>query len=187
MEPSAPSTLEHPTQYIFGEEVFYLGASEEFASGNRIVHGGKGTVVGLAGCHPVRGRRVRVLFPGNEGVIICSPEDLSRAGPPPLPGGWCVNEEVIYLGTDHTFLNGDQVIHGRHGTVTGPAVSDAARGKGIKVLFPGNSGNVECLLYHLGSAVSSPLPGESSVPGKNCHWQSAPSSDCSLVFLCVCL
>ena len=63
-----------------------------------------------------------------------------------LPGGYKVGEKVFFTGASHTFSNGDKLVHGQQGEVTGPATLETHKGKGVCVLFPGNSGNVECYL-----------------------------------------
>ena len=60
---------------MLGEQVYYTGSSENFASGNRLEHGKQGEVVGPAiyggwACdlsETLKG--VAVLFPGNKGAI----------------------------------------------------------------------------------------------------------------------
>ena len=66
--------------------------------------------------------------------------------PPPLPGGYKVGEKVVFTGSNHTFANGDKVVHGQQGEVTGPATTESVKGNGVCVRFPGNKGYVECWL-----------------------------------------
>ena len=65
----APPPL--PGGYRVGEKVFYTGASETFPSGNKLVHGGQGEVVGPATLETHKDKGVAVLFPGNKGSIEC--------------------------------------------------------------------------------------------------------------------
>ena len=69
---------------------------------------------------------------------------VSRAAPPPLPGGYRVGEKVFFTGGSETFMNGG--LHGGQGEVVGPATAETHKGKGVNVLFPGNKGSVGCLL-----------------------------------------
>ena len=71
---------------------------------------------------------------------------MSRDAPPPLPGGYKVGDKVFNTGAGYTFANGDKVVHGQQGEVTGPATSEHTKGKGVSVRFPGNKGNVSCRL-----------------------------------------
>ena len=65
--------------------------------------------------------------------------------PPPLPGGYRVGQKVFYTGASYTYEDGDKRVHGQQVEVTGPATSKE-RDTHLAVLFPGNTGNVECLL-----------------------------------------
>ena len=66
--------------------------------------------------------------------------------PPPLPGGYRLGEKVFFTGDSQTFADGDKLVHGQQGEVTGPAIDESVKGKGVCVLFPGNTGNVDCYL-----------------------------------------
>ena len=62
-----------------------------------------------------------------------------------------MRDEVYYQGTSETLDNGphaghDKLVHGQRGEVVGPATSESHKGKGVKVLFPGNKGGINCLL-----------------------------------------
>ena len=77
--------------------------------------------------------------------------------PPPLSGGYEVRDEVYYQGASKTLDNGphaghDKLVHGQRGEVVGPAIYESHKGKGVKVLFPGNKGGIDCLLTELGRA-----------------------------------
>ena len=71
---------------------------------------------------------------------------VSRDAPPPLPGGYPVGERLFFTGASQTVSNGDKLVHGQQGEVTGPANSEETKGKGVSVRFPGNKGNVSCYL-----------------------------------------
>ena len=72
---------------------------------------------------------------------------MSRAAPPPLPGGYKVGEKVFFTGASETWDDGDKLVHGQQGEVVGPATIETHKGKGVAVRFPCNKGNVECYLY----------------------------------------
>ena len=71
---------------------------------------------------------------------------MSRDAPPPLPGGYKVDEKVFYTGASQTFPSGNKLVHGQQGEVMGPATGENTKGKGVGVLFPGNKGNISCYL-----------------------------------------
>ena len=66
--------------------------------------------------------------------------------PAVLPGGYKVGEKVFYTKGSQTLSNGDKLMHGQQGEVTGPATIESHKGKGVDVRFPGNKGNVSCFL-----------------------------------------
>ena len=74
---------------------------------------------------------------------------VSRDAPPPLPGGYKVGDKVFYTAANHNFADGDKLRHGQQGEVTGPPTLANVKGKGVKVLFTGNKGNVDCDLSHV--------------------------------------
>ena len=77
---------------------------------------------------------------------------MSRDAPPPLPGGYKVGEKVFYTGANVTVSNDLKWVHGQQGKVTGPATLETHdEGKGVSVLFPGNKGNVICLVTEVRS------------------------------------
>jgi hypothetical protein len=68
--------------------------------------------------------------------------------PPPLPGGYKVGEKVFFTGASESFSNGDKLVHGQQGEVTGPATAES-KGKGVNVRFPGNKRDVCCYLIEV--------------------------------------
>jgi len=149
-----------PGGYRVGEKVFLTGASKTFPSGDKLVHGGQGEVVGPATHEDYKDKRVCVLFPGNKGSVACLLTTVSRDAPPPLPGGYRVGKKVFYTGASQTISNGNKVVHGGQGEVTGPT-DGALKGKCVAVLFPGNKDSVGCLLTEL-SRVAPPVLGSTS-------------------------
>jgi len=142
----APPPL--PGGYKPNDELFYIGPSTYFASGNRMVHGERGTVAGPALAASHTGKGLAIQFPGNEGHVQIYLEELSRRRPPPLPRGFCAGEWLYYVGKDEKFENGDRLVHGTRGEVTGPATGPYA-GQGLCMLFAGNKGSVGCYLTDL--------------------------------------
>ena len=53
---------------------------------------------------------------------------------------------MFFTGASESFSNGDKLVHGQQGEVTGPANGEATKGKGVSVRFPGNKGDVCCFL-----------------------------------------
>ena len=73
-----------------GEKVFFAGQSQTFPSGNKLVHGGQGEVVGPATLETHKGKGVDVLFPGNQDNISLYLTEVRRlrvasAATPRLP------------------------------------------------------------------------------------------------------
>ena len=68
--------------------MLYTGYSETFASGNKLVHGQQGEVVGPATSEEAKGKGVNVLFPGNKSNVNCyltTVRRLRAAPAAPLP------------------------------------------------------------------------------------------------------
>ena len=65
------SRMRLPGGYKVGEKVFYTGASQTFPSGNKLVLGQQGEVVGPATLETHKGKGVAVLFPGNNTHVNC--------------------------------------------------------------------------------------------------------------------
>ena len=77
-----------PNGYKLGDKVFYTGTSQTFPTGDKLVHGQQGEVVGPVLGEIHKGKGVAVRFPGNKGNIGCfltSGRRLSRVRSPPLP------------------------------------------------------------------------------------------------------
>ena len=60
--------------------------------------------------------------------------------------GYTIGDKVYYTGASATFESGNRLEHGKQGEVVGPATGERHRGKGVKLLFPGNKGWIECYL-----------------------------------------
>ena len=111
----------------------------------------------------VVGNGVSVMFPGNTASISCYLTSLSRAPPPPLPGGYAVGERVYFTAVGYKAPNGDTWTPGEAGEVTGP-VNDEDRGVMIMVKFPINDRSVGCFLTTLSRAP--PRPDTTSGPSR---------------------
>ena len=86
---------------------------------------------------------------------------MSRAAPPPLPGGYKPGEKVFYTGASWTVTSGDKVVHGQQGEVMGPITTEPHKGQGVAVCFPGNKRHKDCLLTEvrrLRAAPTAPPP-----------------------------
>ena len=117
------------------------------------MHGQTGEVIGPATLEGYVDKAVEVIFPGNKGNIDCSLTQLSRAPPPPLPGGYAVGEKVYFTGSSKTFASGVKLTHGHEGEVTGHPPSDNPHfGEGVNVKFPGHKNNTSCYLTELSRA-----------------------------------
>jgi hypothetical protein len=80
-------------------------------------------------------------------LATAAPESLGACAQL-LPGGYTVGEKVFCTVASRIFPDLDKVVHGQQGVVTGPAIgsSSGAEGKGVTVLFPGNTASVNCYL-----------------------------------------
>ena len=56
---------------MVGEQVYYTVKSKTLVSGDRVVHGKQGEVLGPAISESFRGKGVAVLFPGNKRTVQC--------------------------------------------------------------------------------------------------------------------
>ena len=90
-------------------------------------------------------------FPGNTASIPCSLYQLSRFPAATLPGGYDLRAMVFFTGADETLPSGIKLTFGQQGKVTG----STDNGKGVTVLFPGNSGSVNCCLTEVARKLSS--------------------------------
>ena len=64
-----------------------------------------------------------------------------------LPGGYVVGENVFYTGDSVAFDDGDELVHGQQGVVTGPiGPGSGHEGNGVCVRFPDNTDSFGCLL-----------------------------------------
>ena len=55
-----------------------MGANETLLSGNKVVHGQQGEVIGPATAETHKGKGVAVRFPGNTGIVTCSLTQVRR-------------------------------------------------------------------------------------------------------------
>ena len=68
---------------------------------------------------------------------------------------------MFFTGASLTFDDGDKLVHGQQGEVTGPVATGRVKGKGVAVRFPGNKGYVNCYLKtvrHLRAASAATPP-----------------------------
>ena len=83
MQPSPHPYLKEalPGGFKVGQLLYFVGFSETFASGNRVVHGQLGEVMGPASLESHKGRGVAIRFPGNKANVNCFLTSLSRVAP----------------------------------------------------------------------------------------------------------
>ena len=60
-----------PGGYKVGEKVFFTDSSQTLSSGDKVVHGQQGEVMGPATLETHKGKGVSVHFPGNKGDVQC--------------------------------------------------------------------------------------------------------------------
>ena len=73
-----------PGIFNMTEHVFYTGANHTASSGNKVVHGQQGEVMGPATSESYKGKGLAIRFPGNKGNVACWLTELSRS--PPVSG-----------------------------------------------------------------------------------------------------
>ena len=98
-------------------------------------------------CHPRRVPHTRDAVPAPEPTRARA--QVSRHPPPPLDGGFKVGEKLFYTWPSRTFEHKGttyKLVQGQQGEVMGPATSESHKGKGVNVLFPGNTRSIECPL-----------------------------------------
>ena len=154
-ELSRSPPLPLPGGYKLGEMLYYIAESETFDDGDRLVHGEQGEVVG-PGIGDLEGR-LDIKFPNNKGNVNCTLDALSRSPPQPLPGGYKVGEKLYYTGASETFDDGDRLVHGEQGEVTGPY--DRQWEGRLAMKFPDNKSMIACTLDALSRSPPPPLPG----------------------------
>ena len=158
-----------PGGYIVGEMVYYIEPSQtdngdgSFAfNGDRVVYGEQGEVKGPSPPGVFEGQ-LQIKFPNNKGIVHCRPaEELSRSPPPPLPGGYTLGEKVYYTETSEVLDNGDRLVHGEQGEVTGPGEEAGL----LSIKFPNNKKHIDCSLDELSRSPPGPLPGGYTVGEK---------------------
>ena len=72
-----------PGIFDLAEHVFYTGTSETVSTGDKLVHGQQGKVMG-PGTGNLKGKGLAMRFPGNKANVGCLLTELSRS--PPVSG-----------------------------------------------------------------------------------------------------
>lgn len=140
-----------------GDKVYYTGRSHVFPSGNKVVYGGQGEVVGAATLETHRDCGLQVQFPGNDSATHCLLIQLSDDEPDPLPGGHKIGDKLYYCGISHMFESGNQVVYGTRGEVEHICMMTSGV-VGLEVIFPGNTSAVKCSLDQLSVDPPEQLP-----------------------------
>lgn len=162
-----------PGGFEVGETVYFVHAGRSFDNGDSLIYGSSGVVTGA------REGRLSVDFPHNDCSAALPVEWLSKTPPGPLPGGFEVGDSVYFLGAGATFEDGDALIHGSTGVVTG-AVGVAGA---VVVDFPQNKKGTTLPIQVLSKTPRGPLPGGFEV-GETVYFVGARedfgNGDCSL-------
>ncbi|EOD20550.1 hypothetical protein EMIHUDRAFT_101881 [Emiliania huxleyi CCMP1516] len=162
-----------PGGHELGDQLYYAGSNQTFESGDKLVHGQSGEVVGPATDFH-QGNGLQMLFPGNKGHVDCYLPQLSREKPPPLPGGHELGDQLYWTGSSHSFESGNKLTHGQQGEVVGPATGEH-QGNGLKMRFPGNKDSINCSLLRLSREKPPPLPGGHE-PGDQLYYAGSNQS-----------
>ena len=115
-----------PGGHELGDQLYYTGSSQSFESGDKLVHGQSGEVVGPATCEH-QGNGLKMRFPGNKDSINCALPQLSIEKPPPFPGGHEIGDRLYWTGSNQSFESGDKLVHGQQGEVVPVVRSSALR------------------------------------------------------------
>ena len=78
-----------PGGYKVGEKVFFTELSQTLPSGDKVLHGQQGEVMGPATLETHKGKGVCLRFPGNKGTIDCFLTQVRP--PPPRPAPACAS------------------------------------------------------------------------------------------------
>ena len=92
-----------------------------------------------------------------------------------LPGGYKVGDKVFFTGAGHTWVDGDKLVHGKQGEVTGPARDHMLAM--VAVRFPGNKGDVSCHLNNVCRLRCRPSPAPHTRDAS--HTPCVPRGRCS--------
>ena len=151
-------------------------------------------------CHPYT-----IPIPSHPVAIVCGsiPSHRVRFHPIPsravasqgaLPGNFKVGESLYYTGPTLTETlafgglsggapAGNKWVHGQRGEVVGPAMSEAAKGKGLSMRFHGNKDNVNCWLTELSR---SPPVRRATLAAQRCSPPPLHAAACCLLVLPFC-
>lgn len=157
--------------------VYFVGDSHTWDDGDAHNYGSFGKVVG--GSSGQREGLLCVRFDHNRGNIDVLLEDLSRAAPEPLPGGFQVYQEVYLINSSQRLDDGNSLAFGSSGKVVG-----AGRGRDMgKVRVQFEQGVATCHPKSLTCTAPAPLfevsrapllPSPASSPSE----PEGPSGDC---------
>ena len=173
----APQQVEAlPGGFKAGELVNFTGSSETLGTGDRITHGEQCEVLGYSTGDDDDQPFLTVKFANALQKSRIRLGHLSRAPPPPLPGGFHVRETLFFTGATQTLGNGDRLIHGKQCEVLGP--SDYVTGDDmphLTVQFPDASDDSFVALSSLSRTPPPPLQGGFQVtPGTIALTPSCP-------------
>jgi hypothetical protein len=131
-----------PGGLYIGDRVYWQGGKQRFASGNMVVHGVQGKLVGRGS----QEKRLFVLFDGNETPMEITMNQVS-IDVPVIPGGYDAGEDIYYCGELEKFSNGDTLENGLKGEVLGRSTTgNDMDEKRVKVLFDGHTSGICVLL-----------------------------------------
>lgn len=108
--------------FSLGQMLWYTGALEtSFESGDKLVYGSQGEVVGPATSESHLENGVKVRFSGTATMIDCYYHTLSPTEPPSVWGSFALGKTVWYIDAIQVFPDGVKLEYGVHGRVVGPA------------------------------------------------------------------
>jgi hypothetical protein len=142
---SQPSILGN---FKSGERVYFTGAAQQFADGDRLDFAHPGEVLGRVRPGGDRdNERIAVKFDGNKNYTAVRLNEISQAVPV-IPGGYSVGDRVCWRGGKRKLTDGDTLELGLQGKVMGRAALrlDGKDELRLIVRFDGRSKNTPVMI-----------------------------------------
>ena len=144
LSPEKPPPL--PGGYKPGDPFFFTGRNYTFPSGQRVLYGAHGEVLGPAQDETGTGGSIMVVFAGSTTPTKVETGTISLNPPTPLPGGFLAGQTVYFKAHSRFLPSGEYVLFGAVGEVQGPAVErnlPRKGGPGIAVRFDNRTADTD--------------------------------------------
>lgn len=107
--------------FSLGQMLWYTGAIETFESGDKLVYGSRGEVIGPATLESHVERGVKMRFSGTATMIDCYFHMLSSTEPPSVWGSFALGKMVWYIDAIQVWPDGIKLEYGAPGRIVGPS------------------------------------------------------------------